>query len=199
MRKTHRNHIDILTLIAVLTLMMLSLGIVYSASSSYAQMKYGESERMLTSHAIKVFLGIVALFIGMMIDYRKLQRMTKFTVIVAVGLLFVTLVMGGEAKGATRWLRLGGIGLQPSEFAKYALLFHLCTLIAVKGEIIREFKKGFIPMMVWIGVVTLLVMLQPNFSMGAMIFLLSLVMLFIGRAKLSHLALTFAVIVPVLL
>jgi cell division protein FtsW len=179
--------------------MMLSLGIVYSASSSYAQMKYGESERMLTSHAIKVFLGIVALFIGMMIDYRKLQRMTKFTVIVAVGLLFVTLVMGGEAKGATRWLRLGGIGLQPSEFAKYALLFHLCTLIAVKGEIIREFKKGFIPMMVWIGVVTLLVMLQPNFSMGAMIFLLSLVMLFIGRAKLSHLALTFAVIVPVLL
>ncbi len=52
--------------------------------------------------------------------------------------------------------------------------------------------------MIWIGLVTGLVMLQPNFSMGSMIFLLSLLMLFIGRAKLSHLALTFAVIIPVL-
>ena len=199
MSSVRRNHIDIPTLIAVLTLMLLSLGVVYSASASYALAKYGESERMLTSHAMKVLLGIAALFIGMVIDYHKLQRFTKFAVIVAVGLLAVTLVMGGEAKGATRWLRFSGIGLQPSEFAKYALLFHLCSLIAVKGEMIREFKKGFVPMMVWVGIVTLLVMLQPNFSMGAMIFLLSLVVLFIGRAKLSHLALTFAVLVPVLL
>ncbi len=196
---THRNHIDLLTLIAVLTLMLLSLGVVYSASASYAQMKYGESERMLTSHAIKVLLGLAALFIGMMVDYRKLQRLTKIAVIGAVALLFITLIMGGEAKGATRWLRLGGIGLQPSEFAKYALLFHLCTLIAVKGQIIRDFKKGFVPMMIWIGIVTGLVMLQPNFSMGSMIFLLSLVMLFVGRAKLSHLALTLGALVPILI
>jgi cell division protein FtsW len=107
--------------------------------------------------------------------------------------------MGGEEKGAVRWLRYSSIGFQPSEFAKYALLFHLCTLIAVKGELIQDLKRGFIPMMVWIGTITLLVMLQPNFSMGAMIFLLSLVMMFIGRAKLSHLALTFAILVPVIL
>jgi len=198
MKEVHRNHIDLVALIAVLTLMLLSLGIVYSASATYALAKYGESEKMLLSHAIKVLLGIVGLFVGMRIDYHKLQRLTKFAVIGAVGLLLVTLVLGGEAKGATRWLRYNSIGLQPSEFAKYALLFHLCTLMAMKGELIREFKRGFIPMMVWIGAVTGLVLLQPNFSMGAMIFLLSLVMLFIGRAKLSHLALTFAVLVPVL-
>jgi cell division protein FtsW len=196
---SRRNHIDIATLIAVLTLMLLSLGIVYSASASYALQKYGESEKMLTSHAIKVLLGVIALFIGMKIDYHKLQRFTKIAVIIAVGFLFVTLVLGGEAKGATRWLRYSSIGFQPSEFAKYALLFHLCTLIAMKGELIQDFKKGFIPMMIWVGCVTGLVMLQPNFSMGSMIFLLSLVMLFIGRAKISHLALTFAILVPVLL
>src|SRR5258706_9494506 len=120
---------------AVLTLMLLSLGVVYSASASYAFAKYGESERMLTSHAIKVLLGIVALFVGMSIDYHKLQRLTKLAVIGAVVLLAATLLTGGEAKGATRWLRYSGIGLQPSEFAKYALLFHLCTLITVKGEL----------------------------------------------------------------
>ena len=199
MMRRNRNHIDIITLIAVMALMLLSLGIVYSASATYALAKYGESERMLTSHAIKVLLGIIGLFVGMKIDYHRLQRFTKPAVIAAVGLLLVTLVLGGEAKGATRWLRYSSIGFQPSEFAKYALLFHLCTLVAVKGDLIRDFKKGFVPMMIWIGCVTGLVLLQPNFSMGAMIFLLSLIMLFIGRAKLSHLALTFAILVPVLL
>ncbi|HYQ86407.1 MAG TPA: putative peptidoglycan glycosyltransferase FtsW [Bacteroidota bacterium] len=194
-----RNHIDFAMLIAVLTLMLLSLGVVYSASASYAMAKYGESERMLTSHAVKVLLGMLGLFIGSRIDYHKLQGLTKFGVLAAVGLLLVTLVMGGETKGATRWLRYSSIGFQPSEFAKYALLFHLCTLIAVKGDLIRNFKRGFIPTMIWIGLVTFLVMLQPNFSMGGMIFLLSIVMMFIGRAKFSHLAITFAVLAPIIL
>jgi len=199
MFKSHHNHIDILVLIAVLTLMLLSLGIVYSASASYAQAKLGGSERMLISHAIKVFLGILGMFIAMRIDYHKLQRLTKFAVIVAVGFLMVTLVLGGEMKGVTRWLRFSSIGFQPSEFAKYALLFHLCSLVAMKGELIKDFKKGFIPMMFWMGFVTLLVMLQPNFSMGAMIFLLSMVMMFIGRAKISHIALTAVTLIPVLI
>ena len=154
---------------------------------------------MLTSHAVKVLLGMLGLFIGSRIDYHKLQGLTKWGVLAAVGFLFVTLVMGGETKGATRWLRYSSIGFQPSEFAKYALLFHLCTLIAVKGDLIRNFKRGFIPTMIWIGLVTFLVMLQPNFSMGGMIFLLSIVMMFIGRAKFSHLAITFAVLVPIIL
>lgn len=198
MMEKHNNHIDILLLLAVMTLMMLSLGVVYSASSTYAFVKYGESEKMLTSHAIRVFLGIAVLFAGMRIDYHRLRRFTKLGVSVAVVLLLITLVLGGETKGATRWLRLGFIGFQPSEFAKYALLFHLCTLIAVKGELVRDFKRGFVPMLVWIGVVSGLVLFQPNFSMGAMIFFLSLVLLFIGRAKVSHLALSFAGLIPLL-
>ena len=199
MFSSQSNHIDIATLIAVLTLMLLSLGIVYSASSTYAFVKYGESEKMLASHAIKVLLGIIGMFIAMRVDYHRLQRFTKIALIGAVGLLMITLVLGGEAKGATRWLRFSSVGFQPSEFAKYALLFHLCTLITVKGEVIQDFKRGFIPMMVWVGSVTLLVLLQPNFSMGVMICLLSFAVLFIGRARISHLGLTFAALVPVIL
>ena len=196
---SEHNHIDLVILIAVLALMLFSLGIVYSASASYAQMKYGESEHMLTSHAVKVLLGIIGMFIGMRIDYHLLKRFSKLAVIIAVGFLIVTFVLGGEAKGATRWLRYSSIGFQPSEFAKYALLFHLCTLISLKGEMIRDLKKGFIPMMVWIALVTALVMAQPNFSMGAMIFLLSMSMLYIGNVKLKHLLLTFAILVPLII
>jgi cell division protein FtsW len=198
MTRTQRNHIDLAMLIAVLTLMVLSLGVVYSASSTWATEKFGESNRLLNLHALKVLLGMVALFVGMTIDYRKYRKFTKPAVIISIAFLFVTLLLGGEIKGAARWLRFGGLSLQPSEFAKFALLFHLCTLISTKGEAIRKFKKGFLPMMIWIGGVAGLVLLQPNFSTGSMIMLISLVMLFISRARFTHLFGTLSVALLVL-
>ena len=197
MRK-ERNHIDLATLIAVLTLMTLSLGVVYSASSTWVLLKSGSSEKLLGSHALKVLLGFAMIFVFMQIDYQKYRKMTKPVLLAAIALLLVTLALGGEVKGATRWLRFGGFGLQPSEFAKYALIFHLCVLLAGKKDRIKEFKQGFLPTMIWIGCVTLLVLVQPNFSTGVMIFAISLMLLFVGRAKLSHMLLTFGALVPVL-
>jgi|WetSurMetagenome_2_1015567.scaffolds.fasta_scaffold152740_1 cell division protein FtsW len=194
-----QNHIDLTLLIAVLILMLFSLGIVYSASASYALAKSGNSEQFLTSHAAKVMIGIVGLFICMRINYQSFRKFTKIAVIGAVVLLLATFFLGGEAKGATRWLRFSIIGFQPSEFAKYALLFHLCTLIAVKGQLMQDLKKGFVPAVVWVGLVTALVMAQPNFSMGAMIFLLSLLMLYVGNVRLKHIALTFAILLPLII
>ena len=199
MQTAKRNHIDVAMLIAVLILMFMSMGIVYSASASWALEKYGGTEKMLISHAIKVFLGIIMLFAGMMINYHDLKRYTKLAVVGAMVLLLITLAMGGEAKGATRWLRFASFGFQPSEFAKYALLFHLCSLIAVKGNLVRDFKKGFVPMILWIIGITVLVMKQPNFSMGAIIFFLSMIVLFVGRVRLSHIFGLFAIIIPLLL
>ncbi|MBI3787887.1 MAG: hypothetical protein HY276_06470, partial [Ignavibacteriales bacterium] len=62
MTKTQRNHIDLPALSAVLVLMVLSLGVVYSASATIALQKWGESNRLLNLHALKVLLGLVALF-----------------------------------------------------------------------------------------------------------------------------------------
>jgi len=199
MTRAQRNHIDLPTLVAVLVLMVLSLGVVYSASSTWAMEKFGESNRLLNLHAMKVLLGLVALFVGMTIDYKKYKKLTKPAVIMSIAFLTVTLILGGEVKGATRWLRFGGLSLQPSEFAKFALLFHLCSLISTKGEIIRDFKKGFLPLMIWIGSVAGLVLLQPNFSTGSMIILMSLVMLFISRARFLHLFGTMAAAIPLLI
>lgn len=198
MTRAQRNHIDLPTLITVLTLMVLSLGVVYSASATWAMEKFGESNRLLNLHALKVLLGLVALFVGMTIDYRKYKKLTKPAVILSIIFLTITLALGGEVKGATRWLRFGGLSLQPSEFAKFALLFHLCTLISTKGDAIRDFKKGFLPMMVWIGSVACLVLIQPNFSTGSMIILMSMVMLFMSEAKFTHLFGTLGAAIPVL-
>lgn len=198
-KKKDRNHIDLLTLLAVLILMVMSLGVVYSASSTWAYMKWNDTDKLLGSHAVKVLLGFLAIFIFMHIDYTLYRKITKPMMIAGVVLLLGTLALGGEVKGASRWLHMGGMSFQPSEFAKYALIFHLSALIAQKKEQVQDLKTGYLPLLIWIGVVSLLVLLQPNFSTGAMIVAISLVMLYVGQARLKHIALSFSAIIPLLL
>jgi cell division protein FtsW len=193
MIRTQRNHIDLPILVCVLILMVMSMGVVYSASSTWALEKFGESERLLTSHVPKIVVGFLAIFIFMNVDYKRYKKRTKPVLILALLLLVTTLVLD------SRWLRHGGFGLQPSEFAKYALVFHLCVLMSDKKERIKDFKTGFLPMMIWIVAVTSLVLLQPDFSSGAIIFVVSLLMLFIGRASFTHIGFTVGALAPVLI
>jgi cell division protein FtsW len=199
MATSKRNHIDFSVLIAVLVLMVFSLGVVYSASSTLALRRYGESAYLLNSHVLKTLVAIAMLFVGIMIDYRKYRKLTKAALFVAVLLLMTTLGVGSAIKGAARWMHLGPISFQPSEFAKFALLFHLAALITTKGDLVKDLRRGYLPMLFWVSVVVLLVMIQPNFSTGTMILLLSLVMFYFSRVRLSHLATTAVAAVPFLI
>ena len=182
-----RNHIDLPILISVMILMVIGLAVVYSASSTWAWERYGESSRLLGSHAVKVLVGFLAIFVFMHVDYRVYKKISKPLLLLYAGALVVTLAFGGEMKGAVRSLSVGGFSLQPSEFARYALIIHLAFLLSVRKEAIQDFKKGFLPLMIWVGLIAGLVLLQPNFSNGAMIVAVSLVLAFMGRVRLSHL------------
>jgi len=194
--RIRRNHIDLPSFVIVLFLLVVSVGVVYSASAEIALKKMNRMDYFLDLHAIKVLLSIAALFVGLTVPYSMYKRFTKLALLLAVGFLLVTFVLGGETKGAVRWLRFGGIGFQPSEFAKYALMFHLSMLLATKGELMEDFRQGYLPAMIWVGLVTVLVMLQPNFSTGSMIALLSMTILFIGGVRLKHLLLTVLAVLP---
>ena len=180
--------------------MTLSVGVVYSASATWGLIKLRGTGWLLGSHALKVVLGFIVMLVMMQVDYHVYKRISKVLLFIMVILLAVTLKFGtgGEEKHATRWLRIAGVGIQPAEFAKYALIFHLAALFSEKKGLIREFKAGFLPLMIWVAAVTGLVLLQPNFSNGAMIFGLSLVMLYVGRARVSHIALSIGALVPLL-
>jgi cell division protein FtsW len=174
-------------LIIVLGLMVTSLGVVYSASAEWSFKRFDTQSHYLDLHAIKILLSIVALFVGLSIPYSLYKKFSKPVLIVAVLFLAITFVLGGETKGAVRWLRFGGLGFQPSEFAKFALLFHISLLMATKGENLKEFKRGFLPIVIWIGTVTGLVLAQPNLSTGMMLFALTMILLFVGHVKMMHL------------
>jgi cell division protein FtsW len=199
MRTAQKNHIDLMTLIAALFLMVMSVGIVYSASSTYALTRWGESGKLLGSHAAKVIAGFLVMLVAMQVDYHWLKKISKPVLISVVVMLIVTRLTGGEVNGAVRWLRVGGFGLQPSEFARLALIMHLALLMSLRAERVRDFKTGYVPLMIWVVLVTALVLVQPGFRTGSMIFLVSIVMLYFGGAKLSHLSLTLSGLIPALL
>ncbi len=198
MRK-QRNHIDILVLIVVLILMVLSLGAVYSASSSWSLERTGNPNTLMTNHVVSVLVGIMVLFVFLNIPYRVYKKLSKPGIILVLGALVATLFFGNEIKGATRWIQIGSFNFQPSELAKVALLVHICVLIERKKSYLHDWRRTFLPISLWIGSVAVLIMLQPNFSMAVMIITLSIVVLFLGRVPVRQLAVGAVLALPVVL
>jgi cell division protein FtsW len=197
--KKKRNHIDILILIGVLTLMVLSIGAVYSASSTWALERTGNPGKLMTNHVASVLIGILVLFAFMNVPYRAYKRLSMPGILIAITLLIATIAAGTEIKGATRWIQFGSFNFQPSEVAKYALLVHICVLVERKKKYLDDWRRTLVPIVLWIGTVGVLILLQPNFSMALMIFALSAIALYIGRVPLRQLAAGVALALPVLL
>jgi cell division protein FtsW len=193
------SHIDLYVFISVIGLMMFSIGAVYSASIAVSDVKHGDYTFLFRSHAIRVVIGVAALFVGMLIDYHVYKKLSKILLVVALILLAYTIFNGVSIKGAQRWISLGPIQFQPSEYAKYALIVHLAVLLSLKQEYVRDFKYGFMPLMIWIVAVVVLVLLQPNFSTGAILLLISMLLLFVGRVKIQHMIATAAAGLPLLI
>jgi len=184
------GYVDLPLLLSVLALLIFSVAFVYSASSAYASMRFNSSEYLFWLHAIRVVVGIVVIFIFARIDYRKWKKMTKPALLAAVFCLLVVLVVGARIKGAARWVHFGPLNFQPSEFAKFALVFHLAALMAMKKNMIKDFSKAFTPVIVWVVCVVGLVAIQPNLSTALAIFLISIAMMLAGNINRIHLAIT---------
>jgi cell division protein FtsW len=168
----------------ILTLMGLVL--VMSASSTYSAFKFDSLFHLFNSHFFKVIAGIFLMIIFAMIPYEIYKNYSKYLLLVAVGLLFLTLIVASDIKGAGRWIDLGFITFQPAEFAKFAIVIHLAALIEKKGKEIENFKNGFIYLFIWVLLVSGLIFIQPNISNGILVLIISIAVLFVGGARLKH-------------
>ncbi|MDI6802391.1 MAG: putative peptidoglycan glycosyltransferase FtsW [Bacteroidota bacterium] len=193
------NYADLPTLICVLVLLAFGVLLVYTASSTWAAKKFEDSEYLLNSHVWKVFGAVVLIFLGMNLDYKRYQKYTKLAMFAVLGLLVATLILKGEVKGTYRFMDFGLGAFQPSEIAKFVLVFHLSALIAIKGEKLLNFKDGYFSLLVWIVVITILVMIQPNFSMGSMILLTGFIIMYLSGVRFKHLILTIVPIIPIVI
>ncbi|MDH7516017.1 MAG: putative peptidoglycan glycosyltransferase FtsW [Bacteroidota bacterium] len=186
--KERTGHIDIVLFIAVLALMLFSIGVVYSASIDISRAKNeGDFTVLFMNHAVRVLLAVCALFAGAFIDYHIYKSVSKYILLMALVFLFLTPFFGISQMGAKRWLGIGAFQFQPSEFAKYALVIHLSVLLSAKQTYIKTFRNGFLPLLFWIGAVAGLIAFQNNLSTVVLILLIGFLLMYVGRVRILHL------------
>lgn len=139
------------------------------------------------SHISKVIFASAAFVLFAVIPYKYYKEISKYMLMGIILALIYTL-FSPAVKGASRWMNLGFMSFQPSEFAKIFLLIHLAVLIEKKGEMIKDFNNGLLYMLLWIGVVSLLIFIQPNVSTTIIVVSTSFILLFVGGARISHLS-----------
>ena len=180
--------IDVPLVIAVIMLLVFGLLMLYSASWKYSLEAYDSGTYILIRQMRWVLLGIVVLTAAAMLDYHKLQYITQWIMLGTLGILIVLLVDVrniGSQTGYTRTLTNTG-SIQPSEFAKVAVVLYLASFLSSHRENLNSFAKGTFPALVVIGLPTLLVFMQPDISAALTIAVLGGVMLFISGGNMKH-------------
>lgn len=194
MRKNNQNsgldlrHIDYVLLLTVITLVFLGLIMIYSASSYKAETQFGTSSYFLWRQLARVFLGGVALFIFLKLDYHRLINLAPFILIGSIlllGLVLLKTPWTPEINGARRWIYLPGIQFQVSDLARYALVIFLARALPQSSARFHELKV-FIPYALFIIFFCFLIYLEPDLGTAIVVWLIGGTMLFFGGASIKH-------------
>ena len=175
----------------MITLVLVSIGMVmiFSASSIYAADHYKDSMFFLKRHLSFVLIGTILAFVAMSVPYKKLQKHSRSLLFVSLALLVLVLVphVGREVAGARRWFRFKFIGFQPSEFAALAIIIYVADFINRRYNQVKTFRRGLVPIMGVLGMMSVLILLQPDLGTTLSICAVVFIMLFVGGMRLSHL------------
>lgn len=184
-----RAHGPVDVVLAALVVALIGFGVVmvYSASAVQATLRYHDPQFFLKRQAAYAVVALAGFFGVGMIDYHRLYKLT-YPVLGAVGLLLILCVIGfgHSGGGATRWLSIGPVHVQPAEMAKLALVTWLAYSLAKKAERVKTFTIGFLPHLLVAGVFMFLCMKQPDFGSSVVLLLLTFTMLFVAGAKVGY-------------
>lgn len=175
----------------IMFLSLISVLAIYSSTKSLGYYtKGGNTEYYVLKHLIVMGFGFIVIYFAHNINFKFYSGFSKVLLPVAFLLMLLTYAVGIEVNDAKRWLPLPGTGLtiQTSDIAKLGLIMFLARTIAKKQEIIDDFKKGFLPLMVPILAICLIIA-PSDFSTAATLLLTSIVLLFVGGSKLKHIGL----------
>lgn len=189
---------DLGLLFPVLLLVGIGIVMVYSASSALALKKFGSDYFFLKRQAVFSLIGIVVLVVFSYVPFRLYRLLTYPALLTAIGMLAAVAFSewGVTAGGSARWLQLGPIRFQPSELARLALVIYMAYSMSKKDELLRDFYVGFLPHMLVLGILTALLLVQPDFGSVVIFALLTWIMLFVGGCRISHLLSVVVVLAP---
>ncbi|MDB4161859.1 FtsW/RodA/SpoVE family cell cycle protein [Bacteroidia bacterium] len=173
---------------------------VYSSTGAMAwQDRGGDTEYYLFKHSALLIFGLFTMWLTHMVNIQYFSRIAQIMLILAVPLLIYTLLFGVEINDARRWVMLPGIGLtvQTSDFAKLALVAFVARFMAKRQGEVHDFKKTLLPILGIILGICLLIF-PEDFSTSAVLFLTSMLVLFLGRIPLKQVGLLVGIGVLVL-
>lgn len=187
------GEIDYVLLSIVIIFYGIGIVMVFSASINEG-IKLNNYTYFLQRQIMWVLMSVISCIIFIFIDHTALARYKKLLVwgiiILLLLLLLPPLIKAGIVHPSKRWFRFGGMGFQPSEFAKIVLIVYLASILSKKGGKINDFYRGFLPPFLVVSVISFLVFLEPDFSTAFILFFMSILMFFIvGIRSLSIISL----------
>ena len=184
----------------VIVLSLISILVVYSATGSLAYKMYrGNTSVYLFKQVIFTLVGLLVIFGLHRINYTVFSRIATILFMLSIPLLIYTLFFGAKINDGSRWIKLPIINLtiQSSDVAKLALFMYISKVLSKKQEVIKDFKKGFLPIIIPVFIICGLIM-PANLSNALLTGATSLLLMFIGRVNFKHILLTILVaMIPV--
>jgi cell division protein FtsW len=185
----------------VVILALVSLLAVYSSTGLLAYKMYkGNTEIYLFKQFAFIIAGVMIIYFAHQVNYIIYAKVAKILFLISIPLLFYTLFFGVKLNEGSRWIRLPIINMtfQTSDLAKLALIMYISRLLSRKQDQIKDFKTGFLPVILPVALVCLLIA-PANLSTALLIGATCMMLMFIGRVSGRHLLLTVGIMmIPVL-
>lgn len=186
----------------IILLALVGIGVVMVFSSSSIRVAPGaefDPFVFIKRHLIFVGAGLAAMAFIACINHNFWLKAAKPLYLLGLALLVLTLIpsIGTEYNGARRWIRFGGFGLQPSDFAKLALIVAVAAYATVRRRELSSFRRGFVPACVFAGLYCVLVMAQPDLGTSLFLAATSFLVLLAGGLRMRHVLLVVMLLVPI--
>ncbi|GAA5344600.1 cell division-specific peptidoglycan biosynthesis regulator FtsW [Planifilum fimeticola] len=185
------------------TFLLLGFGLVMVFSASYYEgwTEFNDSYYFFKRQLARAGLGLILFFTFANIPFTLYRRHVGWILLGCVILLVLVFVpvIGVEANGASRWIQIGPLTIQPSELAKLALLIYTASIMTKKQPYLDNFTRGLLPPLIVIGLVCSLIMIEPHYSATIIILISCMVVIFCAGARIRHLLMLGLVAVPVLI
>jgi cell division protein FtsW len=197
-----KREMDYRILLCVILLVVFGLGMIYSSSSILAAERYGDPAFFIKKQFVWAIIGAFGMIAAARFDYRKLLSLAPWFYGITIVLLLLVMVpgIGREVSGARRWIAVGPLAFQPSEFAKLALIIFFSWFLVRKERTgkLKDFFSGFMPNALALGICFLLILSQPDLGTSLVIAAVIFTLFFVAGVRIRYLAGTFLLLMPFL-
>ena len=179
---------DLIIMLMAIALTCFGVVMVYSASFVMADKRFHDGFFFLKRQGLFAIMGFTIMFIVMRVDYHFWKKMAVPALLLCLVLLVMVLIpgIGGKAGGSSRWIKLPGFNLQPSEMAKLALIMYMAYSLDKKQDKVKEFATGIIPYMIVLAILIGCLALQPDLGGALTLVAVAFTMLFAAGTRLAH-------------